>query len=132
MADKKGKKSGNMRIRISGLALSLPVVIILLVLLISIILFVPPYLWEALFVEGSARQPHVNKLLVGIILAMGMIFILLWGIIRYIVGINTLRKRVSGIHNEQIRVDRLIEKQNTANNADMVEFDDEQRQEKYQ
>ena len=134
MADKEKKATGNkFLIRTGGLALSLPVVIVLAGSLLFLNFLMAIIILGGLLNLEPVIEPYIGYLTVFLILGLMTMFVLFRNVIRYTGGIRQLWQRLRGIQEERARVERLMEKQNTVDEIDLLDADDdEQNQAKYQ
>lgn len=128
MADKEKQATGSkFLIRTGGLALSLPVVIVLAVSLLFLNFLMASIILGGLLNLEPVIEPYIGYLTVFLILGLMTMFVLFRNVMRYTGGIRQLWQRLRGIQKEQARVERLMEKQNIVDEADVLYADDDEQ-----
>jgi hypothetical protein len=108
------------------LALSVPVVIVLVVSLLVLNFVMAVIILGGLLNLEPVIQPYIGLLTVFLLLGLATMFVLFRSVIRYSGGIHKLWQRLRGIQEEQARVERLMEKQNVVDEVDVLDADDEE------
>lgn len=120
MSDKMKKSTGGkLLIRSGGLALSLPIVLLLGGILMMINSLLTVIIIGGLITGHTVVVPYVGWLAIFLALGVWTMLVLFRAVFRYTGGIGKLWGRMRGIQEERERVERLMEQQNSSEELDV-------------
>lgn len=131
MADKEKQATSNtFLIRSGGLALSLPIVIVLAVLLMLLNVMMGSILFLTLISDGTGIFADIGAvsgaLSLTFLLSMATMIGLIYSVLRYTGGIRKLWGRLRGIQEERERVERLMEREKIVEDVELQGLIEEQ------